>query len=239
MNIIILSSSKYKEKDVIYNAISENEYFSFKTYRGQDSKSPLVWMNNPLVVADIELSTDKRFKHPTVKDAKEISSPLTTNNSLEYLYAVNLVAEVANKLLPDEEKHLLYQNIIDAMAALKEGKDINTVILIFLARAIRFAGAELDVEGCICCGSTKNIVAFSFSEGGYVCSNCFDKVEAKADLTKEQMLFIRYLFKSPNYSCLNHERYSLEDKMVIMKHFKEYILDDLGADLNSISMLIK
>ena len=67
MKVIILNKANYKEKDCIYDAISENEYFSFQAKRAQDSKSPYVWLNNPLTVADIELFEDGRYKHKLLK----------------------------------------------------------------------------------------------------------------------------------------------------------------------------
>ena len=40
MKVIILSKTPYKEKDVIFNAISEDKYFSFRARGVIDNKSP-------------------------------------------------------------------------------------------------------------------------------------------------------------------------------------------------------
>ena len=239
MKVIVLSNSKYKENDVIYNAISEEGSLSFKAYRGQDNKSPAVWLNNPLVIADIDLSTDKRLKYPTLKEAKLISSPMTGDDSLEYLYAVNLLSEAANNMLQENERHLLFKEIEDALTSLKEKKDILMVVMIYLARIIKLSGGELEVDECVFCGKTKEIVAFSFLEGGFICRDCLQKNEVPTDLSPNQMLLIRYIFKSPNYSCVSSERYSTEDKIVILKNLKTYISDELGVNLSSIDMLLK
>ena len=238
MKVIILSHTNYKENDLICNAISETDYFSFKAFRAQDNKTDSVWLNNVMTIADIELS-DRRYKYPTLKEARMISCPLTKTDSLEYMFAIGALTEVANYLLQDDEKHFLFKDLEGAINALENDKDIHMVLLILLAKAISLAGAELEVNQCVFCGSIHEIVAFSFPDGGFVCRNCLDDSSAIANLTPNQMKLIRYAFKAPDYSCVGSDRFTKEDKIVILKCFKEYINDGLGANIKSIDNLLK
>lgn len=236
MKIIVLSNTKYKENDFIFDAISETEHLSFKVPGGQSNKSPYVWLNNPLTIAEVEFG-DKRFKYPSLQEAKLISSPLTKNSDYDYLTAVSVINEIANKMFQEDEKYLLFKDIEEALTALKDGKDHLMVILILLARAIKLAGSEFEVNQCVFCGTIKDIVAFSFPDGGFVCRNCLvDTVPA--ELSGNQMVLIRYIFKSPNYSCVGAERYSKNDKIIVMKQLREFISDDLGVNLGSISNIL-
>ena len=238
MKIIVLGNSKYKENDYIYNAISAGEYFSFKACGGQSNKSPYLWLNNPLTIAEVEFG-DKRFKYPALKEAKLISSPMKNDSSLEYLYSINLIAEIANKVFPDQEKQLLFSDIENSLSALKEGKDYMMVILILLARALTLAGAELEVNQCVFCGNKEDIVAFSFADGGFICRKCIEESGAVTDLTPNQMYLVRYIFKSPNYNCVGSDRFSINDKNEILKHLREYFKDYLGVFLESVGALLK
>ena len=238
MKIIVLGNSKYKENDFIYNAISEDESFSFKVCGGQSNKSQYVWLNNPLTIAEIEFG-DRRFKYPSLKEAKLIESPLTLDNDLTYLCTVSVITEVVNKTLPEQERYLFFKDIEQSLAALKAGKDKLMVLLILLARATKLAGGELEVDKCVFCGKTSDIIAFSFADGGFVCRDCFEDSAANTDLTPNQMLLIRYIFKAPNYSCPSSDKFSEEDKMVILRHMREYFIDDLGIGIDSISSLLK
>ena len=239
MEIIVLSSTQYKENDLIYNAISETEYFSFKASRALKANSAIVWLNNPLTVADIELSTDKRYTHPVLKEAKFVSSSMEDNNKVDYFFSIGVIADIATSVLPDEEKHLLYRDIKDSLSAIKKGKNEQMVLLILLARAIRFAGSQLEVDKCVFCGATKDIVSFSFVDGGFICRNCLDSSDHKAELTPNQMKLVRYAFKSPDYSCVGIEKYPLEDRVAVLCCFKEFIKDDLGVNLKSVDMFLK
>ena len=238
MKIIVLGNNKYKENDIIYNAISEDGEHSFKVCGGQSSKSQYMWLNNPLTIADVEFNGDRRFKHPTLKEAKLISSPLTLDNDLSYLCTISVINEAANKLFAEGEKHLLFKDVEEALTALKAKKDQMMVLLILLARAAKLTGSELEVDKCVFCGSTKDIVAFSFPDGGFVCKKCLEESMATTDLTGNQMLLIRYIFKSPNYECRGSERFTTEDKKVILKCMREQFFDDIGVTLDSISALL-
>ena len=237
MKVIVLSLSSFKESDVIYNAISEESSLSFKAYRGQDNKSQYLWLNNPLVIADVEFA-DRRYKYPTLKEAKLIASPLKGDNQLEYLYSIAAITEIANNVLPEEERHKLFSHIEKAIIALQNNKDHLMVISILLANAARLAGGELEVDQCVFCGATSDIVAFSFADGGFVCRNCLAD-SMIADLSATQMKLIRYVFKAPNYDCPESEKYKAEDKKVVLNNLVHYISDMNGVNLKTISNLLE
>ena len=237
MKLIVLSNTKYKENDVIYNAISEESYFSFKASGAQKQNSKILWLNNALTYADVEFA-DRRYKYPTLKEAKLIDAPLV-DDSLEVMMSYALIAEATNKMLQDEEKHLLFKDILASTKAIKSGADYLLVSLIFLANAIKIAGSKPEIDKCIFCGKTKDIVAFSFSEGGFICRDCLDEDMDIPSLTPNHMKLIRYIFKAPDYSCKASELFDEQDKIYILKHLTDYINDDIGVVLNSAKQLIK
>ena len=237
MKVITLASTKYKEKDCIIDAISEESAISFKARGAQDSKSPFVWLNNILTVADVEFA-EGRYKYPVLKSATLISSSITGSNELNYLYVISALAEITKKVLNDEERHCSYNDLLNAVSALKKGKDYLMVVLIYLARCLKYAGIQLEVDKCVFSGSTSDIVAFSFADGGFVSRNYVTE-DMPLDLSGQQMKLIRYCFKAPDYSCERIEKYSADDKKVILNKFNEFIDEFIGVKITSINYLIK
>lgn len=237
MRVIILSTSKYKEKDCIYNALSEEGPLSFKARGAQDSKSPFVWLNNVLTVADVEF-TEAKYKYKVLKNATLVSSSITGSDNLEYLYSIAALAEITQELLDDEDKKHMYGDLLDAVSALKKGSDYITVVLVYLAKCSRYAGVELEVDKCVFTGSTNDIVAFSFQEGGFISRGCLTK-DTPIDLVGPQLKLIRYCFKSPDYSCQWADKFALEDKKIILDKFIKFIDEYSGARLTSLEYLIK
>ena len=237
MKVIILSTSKYKEKDCIYNALSEQGPLSFKARGAQDSKSPFVWLNNVLTIADVEFA-EGRYKYPVLKSATLVSPSITGSDSLEYLYSINALASITKEMLEDEEKHLFYNDLLLAIDALKSGKDPYMVILIYLAKGTKYGGAELEVDKCVYSGSTSDIVAFSFADGGFV-SRPYVTEDTNLDLTPQQMKLIRYCYKAPDFSCAQTEKYTKQDKQIVLNKLVEFIDDVVGVRLTALQYLLK
>ena len=237
MRVIILATTKYKEKDCIFDAISEEGPISFKARGAQDSKSPFVWLTNNLTVADVEFA-EGRYKYPVLKSATLVSSSITGNDDIDYLFSISALAEITKSTLNDDERKWAFNDLLDAVSALKRGKDHMMVVLIFLARCIKYAGAQLEVDKCVFSGSTSDIVAFSFADGGFV-SRPYLTEDTVLDLSGQQMKLIRYCFKIPDYSCLMTEQYTKEDKKVILNKFLEFIDEFLGVKLTAPHYLLK
>ena len=237
MKIIVLSSSDYKETDKIYSAITEDGYISFTVRGARSAKSKFIWLNNPLTIADIELNNDGRYKYQYLLDAKPLYSPLSNKDSPFYLFFISVITDVIQHMFQDDEKHKMFNDVIGALTALKSEKDPYTVALIFIAKAMKVAGLELEVNKCVYCGTTHDIVAFSFADGGFVCRNCH-KDGTPRDLSPEQMRLMRYVSLSPDYSCRGSERYDDSDKKFLLSAFQNYIANVLGVNLDTINFII-
>ena len=238
MKAIILSHSNYKEKDCIYNALTEEGYVSFQAKGAQDPKSKHVWLNNPLTVADVDFSEDGRYKHKLLKSAMPLMSALIGGSGLEYNYSIYVLAELSQCVLPDEEKHLAFNDLFEAIKALKSGKDVYMVVLVYMAKLSKLSGVEAEVDKCVICGKKEHIAAFSFEDGGFVCSKCL-KEGIKRDLTVKQMKIIRYIFKSPDYSMKATNDFADADKKVILLKLKEFADSSIGVSLKAIETLAK
>ena len=238
MKIIVLSKTDYKEKDVIINAISENGPISFKVRSGQVPGSAFYWVNNPLCIAEVEYVENVRYIHQILKGASLLFSPLNSDSSLDRLLSINLVIEVMNKMLPEEEKHLLFHEIEQYLTVTKELKNFYFTELMFLAKAIKAAGSEPEVNRCVFCGNIHDIVAFSFAEGGFICRNCVSE-DVIYDLTPTQMKIVRYLFNVEGFENADSDKLAKEDLKAIFVKFKEFIYDGIGVSLDTIDHILK
>ena len=238
MKVIVLSKIDYKEKNCIYDAISETGSLSFQAKGAQDSKSQFVWLNNPLTVADIELVEDGRYKYKMLKNAYPVSAAVTGGDSLDYLCAIQVLIDIAKNVLSEEERHGVFDDLLLATSALKAKKDHLIVLSVFLARALKKAGIELEVDKCVFCGSTQEITAFSLSDGGFVCRRCMND-DITPDLTPNQMKLVRYIFRAPDFSCMKTEGYSEEDKKIVIKKLVAFADEFIGVNLKTFNYFIK
>ena len=230
MKIIVLSLSKYKEKDCIVNAISKDEFLIFNAHGILSPSSKYAHLNNQLVIADVVLSTAKSG-NLSLKESSVITSPFIMNSDLNYMVTLSLLAEATNKMLDNEEKPLAFDYLEKAIIALKKAKYPLYVGISYLAKLINLAGYSLEINRCVRCGSKQNIIAFSFDEGGYICQNCIQE-DDRRDLTKEQLLLIRTLSGTQDFNFNNLE-YNEDSTKFLLDKFISFINDIGGVELNS------
>lgn len=233
MKVIVIGKTDYKEKDTIVNAISNEGLISFKVRGSQVPNSHLAWINNPLTVAEVEYVENVRYRHQILKNATLLYSPLK-DTSIERLLFVNLVVEVVNKMFMDEDKHLLFDLILDLFKVTDKANNFVIYELLFLANAIRLTGLEPEVNSCVLCGSKNDIVAFSFAEGGFICRKCLEP-DMIIDLNPSQMRWIRYLFNHHDFKELaDTSKFIKEDQIAILNKLQNYVLEANGVKLESI-----
>jgi len=236
MKIIVLSITPYKEKDAIIDAISEQGDISFLAKGILDPKNKNAAMNNVLLTADIELN-EGNYKYPVLKSASIIENPMKVTNDYYYLSSLIFMAELTKLLLQDEEKIEVFESLIKSISALKKAKQPWEILLAYTAKVLRIGGYEFEVNQCVFCGSRKEIVTFSFKDGGFVCKDCLED-DTERDLTKNQMLLIRSAFntKEPAEAAFTCER---NDGIIVLNKFIEFIHDSYGVTLKSESLINK
>ena len=235
MKVIILSISPYKDKDAVISAISKDQFITFLARGIKDPKSKNSAINNPLTIADIDLM-DGNFKYPVLKSSKQLFTPMSLDMNSKYIGSLMLMNEIVNYLFPDEEKVNLFEPLEKGIVSLKKDKDWLSVLLVFMANAMRLGGFELEVNRCVNCGSKSNIVAFSFLDGGFLCKNCVNE-ETSYDLSKSQMLLLRKVFNARDYHLLE-DGYGQEDGLVLFKKFVDFMQEAFGYRFKNLRLIL-
>lgn len=235
MKLIILSITNYKEKDGIVTALSKDGTITFNVRGILDPKSKNHILNTPLIEADVEF-VESNHKHKTVKNSLITFSPYGAFDSLEKLGTISMIEEATNKLLQEEERVYIYNKLKSCLESLKEGKVSPIQIGIrYLLDILAITGNELEFSHCVFCGSKEDIVTFSFSDGGFVCRECFDE-NVIPSMSVTQMKLFRYIALNDDYSR-PIKGFDEREAIEILKQLIVYIYDFLGIKLNSVSLL--
>ena len=128
----------------------------------------------------------------------------------------------------------MFSSIIQVEEFLKNNGGIYSAILIYIAKVLKIAGYEFEINRCVFCNTKKDIVSFSFMDGGFVCRKCASEGVAQ-DLTVSQMMMVREIFGATefhNISSLNEE-----DGLLILRKFNEFVFENFGFSLLSIALL--
>ena len=235
MKIIVLSINQYKEKDAIITAISQSETITFLARGIKDPKSKNAAINNPLMIADVEL-IDGDFKFPILKSFKEIFVPMKLQMDSSYLGTLLLMNEIIIHFFPEEERNKMFDALEQGVMVLKKTNNWLMTLLIYLSYAIRMGGFELEVNKCVICGKKNRIVAFSFLEGGFICEECANE-ETERDLDKEQMILLRSIFNSRDYHLVESS-FDKEDALVLLDKFISFSQEAFGYRLKNTRLIL-
>ena len=234
MEIITLRITNYKEKDGIIEAISTEGVISLLCRGIFDPKSKNALLNNPLTIADVETSEGK-YKYPVVKSSLLITSPINPRPQLKYMAILMLITESVNYLLSDEEKPLIYDYLKKTIDTLKNGVDPYRIAIAFLGKVLRISGYEFGVNDCVMCGNKKNIVTFSFNDGGFICANCYTPDIPKL-FNKAQMFALREAFLTED-TYIHYDDINDEEMLFVLNKFKEFILESYGYYMKSLDLI--
>lgn len=234
MEIITLRITSYKEKDGIVEALTPDGVNSFLCPGIFDPKSKNALLNNPLTIADIETS-DGKYKCPVIKSSQLINSPINPRADLKYMAILMLLSEATNYLLSEDEKPGIYDYLKATIDDLKKGTNPLKIAINYLSKILKISGYDFGVTECVMCGGKKNIVTFSFADGGFICANCYTPDIPKL-FNKKQMLALRESFMSEETS-ISHTEISDEELTFVLNKFKEFIHDSYGYTLKSLDLI--
>ncbi len=234
MEIITLRIINYKEKDGIIEAISTDGVISLLCRGVFDSKSKNAFLNNPLTIADVEISEGK-YKYPVINSSMLLTSSLNPRADLKYMAILMLISEATNYLLSEEEKPNMFEQLKRTINDLKSGIDPYKVAIVYLAKVLRISGYDFGVTECVMCGSKKGIVTFSFNDGGFICENCYS-IDIPKLFNKNQMLALREAFLSED-THLTHTEIADDEMLFVLNKFKEFIHDSYGYSLKSLDLI--
>ena len=131
----------------------------------------------------------------------------------------------------DDEFNLLESSL----TILEQTNHPMRILCLFQSCMNRLHGIEPYVDGCVRCGSNKNIVALSMLDGGFVCRHC-THLERDEIKTKEELKYFRLLCKAKfeHYDILcQFDDFTFNNFLDLYQFFYEYS----GISLKSIKFL--
>ena len=236
MKIIILSINQYKEKDAIISSMSSTGKLTFIVKALYDPKSRNSQLNSPLTIIDAEF-VEGEYQYPVLKRFMVVSSPMKNSNDYEYLSSILILGEISNKLVQEEDYSSIYEWLYNGLEKLDKTKTYYSVLLIYIANVLKVSGYEFEVNKCVMCGSKKSIAAFSFDDGGFLCTSCLNE-DVKSHLNKKEMILIREIFNTTSYN-INEEICKKDDAISLLFKFYTFISDSFSTKINNILMLNK
>lgn len=191
---IILRSIPVKENDTLVTAFTRQGLITFSAHGVKKINSKNAPSVRLFTEGNYELSLSQKTGYFSLVTGTPKGSLEKIWNNISSMLALEMMAELTLRFVEESQTEslfsmfdALYHRLLDA----KE-EDIGNVLLIYLSRVIWINGIYPNTDGCVSCGSKKNIVSCSFTEGGYICCDCF-RASRHENQSKDYLLLLRYL----------------------------------------------
>lgn len=214
-----------------------------------------------LTDAGLESFMARGVLKPTSKNAA--SCQLYTYGEYQLSYKTdgshhNLVSGVSLKVLPQLYENLKYSALLGLIAEcilknddfeeqfnvfdivfnhLTSGKcNFVTIIAIVLKLNAIYSGCNLEADGCVRCGTNKNIYTVCYDEGGLVCASCAQQLH-KFEKSPIYIKNFRYVVKANIEHIDQFELDPIVSKSIVVDLF-DFLEKNAGVYFKSKSMIL-
>lgn len=230
---IVLSTSEYREHDGLLTILTEEDKKIRFVARGiqkitsKNAGALLIGAQSLFLLQMRERGDLHTLKHAKIKQYRRRISMSLLKQAMVSFYC--------EMMLKNDDIAGGYALLKSALDDLDKNDDCFTAACVFVNQLCLAQGIAPWVDGCISCGRNDHITTLSLRQGGFVCTDCIDRLR-EVPWTRKQLQRFRYLChaKMNQLDELRaYDQYGLEDLKQIFAFFNEYS----GVNIKGFSFL--
>lgn len=230
---IIIRLTPYRENDYIVNALSNDGFLTFRAVGAQKPNSSSASSLLLYSLVNVELRETKAGY--TLTYIKPLLSSSLIFADYDKLAVLNVIGELILKTIKTEEEvKETFLFLKHALFALERATSPFSLLYLYLTGLLKRLGYGFNVNSCVKCGATTNIVGLDTVNGGLVCGTCAREPYMRLD--EHTVNIVRYGFMFNETQFLRHE-FSKEDVYSLLPVFLLYFEEVYNFRLSSKELL--
>jgi len=169
---IIVSETPYSESSKILNILTKDEGIIGVMAKGAKRiKSPLrsVTEKFTLGIFSVYYHEDKLS---TLVQADVINPLRNIKSDIIKIGYLTYICELSYQTAKQNNDSAIYTILKSAVLKIEDGLDPMIITNILELKMLDYLGVKIDLDRCIKCDNTTDIITISGDEGGYLCKNC-------------------------------------------------------------------
>lgn len=191
---IVIKTTQFNDNDLMVNVITNSGLVSFlaKGVMKIDSKNS----SSLQILSKSHFQITSGKKGYCLRTGVLINPILNGINDFSFLAVINYVSELVYKtIITNDDATSIYPFLEKTQLFLSKNTHPLTDLLFFISQIMKCIGIGLNVDKCQNCGKTSQIVGVSYLDGGFICENCFDRLNA-VKYYADELKILRYIFKT-------------------------------------------
>lgn len=188
---IVISETPYKDSSKVLNIICELGVVGVVSKGCKSLKSPLRVISNKLNYAEYVIYYNEG-KLSTLKEGSIINSFDNIKNDLIKISYATYISDLVNQVIKQNNNAEVFDLYLSALKKIDEGMNPTVIMNILEIKLLDYLGVGINLNGCVKCGSTNEIITVDPDAGGYICKKCYTD-ELLFDERVRKMLRMYYL----------------------------------------------
>ena len=219
---IILSETPYGETSKIINVLTKEKGIIGIMCKGAKSmKSPFRALTMPNTYCKFYIYY-KEDKLSLLKDIDLLNSFINIKKDILLLAYSNYISELTHQVAKQSYDEELFNIFLSTLNKLDNNFDPLVITNILELKYLDYLGISLNVDSCVSCGSTKDILTIDGDIGGYICKKCYNN-ERIVDLKVIKLLRMYYLIDIDHISEIKIDKnVKLEINYFLNRYYDRY-----------------
>lgn len=190
---IVVSETPYGESSKIINILTKDEGIIGIMAKGAKKiKSPLRVSTEKLTLGIFNVYYHKD-KLSTLVSADILNPLLNIKTDIVKIGYLTYIVELATQTAKQNSDENIYTILKSTILKIESGLDPMIMTNILEVKMLDYLGVGIDLDKCIKCGNTSNIITISGDEGGYLCADCRTNEPIYSDKTIKMFRLYYYV----------------------------------------------
>ena len=226
---IVLSETPYSETSKILQVLTEDYGLIGIISKGcRNIKNKLRGVSNKMCYSEYTINYKENglstlIEGDTINSFKNIYSDM--KKATYAFYLMDLVSQV----LKENNNKLIFSLLVNSLIKINDGLSPELITNIIEIKLLDYLGVGIELDNCVNCGSSDNLLTIDLTSGGVICKNCYQE----GFIMNNKALRLMQLLKKVNIESL--EKLEITDEDIFMeidKFIQEYYNSYTGIYLN-------
>lgn len=177
----------------------------------------------------------KEGKLSILKDVDVINPLQVIHQDITLIGYFNYIVELSVQVFKESENSDIFPLMMATILKMNEGYDSLILVNILETKCLPYLGVGLNLDGCMRCGSTHNIVTIDGDVGGLICKNCYQNEK----LVKTKSIQLLRIYEKISISSISKLDIKEENTKEINEFLNTYYNRYTGMYLQSKDFLKK
>ena len=213
---LISRCTNYKDSDIIFTLLSEND--GIQNFIARGAKKPTSKLSGHIEPINfVEIYYTSKSDLPAVSQVQSINSFMKIKSKYNLLIRSQYLVELSEKFFSDDANNNSQLKILtETIDQLSKTEHPDLIIMVYEFELLKSYGFGLRIFECLNCSKSlkKSSNYFSYTNGGFYCESCLGNAHSSEELVK----------------------FSVEDQIIFRSIERKKYDEILSLDINDLSI---